>query len=163
MRRTTLHARRHRTDDDRDSGATLIEILISIVLLGLGVGAMLTALTVTITASATERDHANAHAWLQIASDVVYGIERVDCGVKGFPPAQAAVYNTYNAAVKSADNPEGWGSGNIEVVPPVKFWNGDIYQSQCYDDDGVSLQLIKIQVRNPGGEIVESVEIVKGG
>ncbi|MEJ7801268.1 MAG: prepilin-type N-terminal cleavage/methylation domain-containing protein [Ilumatobacter sp.] len=147
---------------DRDDGTTLIEVLISIVLLGIGVAAMLTTLSVTISASATERDHANGHAWLQIASDVVYGIERPDCGVLGQPPDQAGVYGAYNNAVKSAANPEGWADSNIEVVPPVKFWDGTVYQSECYDDKGVALQLIKIQVRNPKGEIVESVEIVKG-
>lgn len=146
---------------DPDNGTSLIEILISVVLLGLVVSAMLTTLTVTINASAIERDHANAHAWLQIATDVLYGEEREDCGTP-LLSRQNDVFTAYNSVVKGTDDPEGWGSSNIAVVPPVLFWDGDGYQSVCYDDENINLQLITIQVRNPDGEIVESVQVVKG-
>ena len=146
---------------DRDQGVSLIEILISVVLLGLVVTAMLTTLTVTISASATERDHANAHAWLQTASDVLYGEERIDCGTVA-SSNQAAVLASYQAAVKATSNPQGWDPSLIDVVPPVLFWDGDVYQSTCYDDENINLQLITIEVRNPRGEIVESVQVVKG-
>lgn len=145
----------------RDRGATLVEISIAIVLLGIGVTSMLTMLTVTIQASATERDHANAHAWLQTAADVLYGIERVDCNE--FANSDAIVLSTYDAAVKGTSNPEGWPTANIRVVPPVLYWNGDIYQSTCYDnEDGILLQLVTLEVRNPEGRIVETVQVVKG-
>ena len=136
---------------------TLIEVLISIVLLGLGISMMLTLLSVTIAASATERDHANAHAWLQTASDVLYGAPRADCTT-----GEQSVFDQYEPIVKSADNPEGWDSSNIDIVRPILFWDGDIYQSTCYDDENINLQLVTIQVTNPAGEIVESVQVVKG-
>ena len=63
----------------RDDGLSLIEVVISITLLGMGVAAMLTTLAVTVNASAVEHDHANAHAWLQSATDVLYGEDRADC------------------------------------------------------------------------------------
>lgn len=135
----------------------MIEVLISAVLLGLVGTAMLTTLSVTINASAIERDHANAHAWLQIASDVLYGEELIPCDL-----GQTAVYNGYNGIVKGTDDPENWGSSNIEVVAPVLFWDGDVYQSNCYSAENINLQLITIQVKNPDGEIVESVQVVKG-
>jgi type II secretory pathway pseudopilin PulG len=144
----------------RDHGTTLIELLISIVLLGIGVVGMLQNLTVTISASATERDHANAHAWLQSASDVLYGIERVDCGTT--TATNPNVASVYQDAVKGTSDPENWGSDKINVLPPVLFWDGEIYQDVCYDDLNINLQLITIEVRNPANDIVEVVQVVKG-
>lgn len=144
-----------------DRGSSLIEIVIAVVLLGLTVTAMLTTLTVTISASATERDHANAHAWLQTATDVLYGEERIDCGTVT-TSNQAAVLASYRAVVKGTSNPENWDPSLIDIVPPVLFWNGDIYQSTCYTEENINLQLVTIEVRNPNGEIVESVQVVKG-
>jgi type II secretory pathway pseudopilin PulG len=147
---------------ERDSGVTLIEILISIVLLGLVVGAMLTTLVVTVSASATERDHANAHAWLQTASDVLYGLERHDCGTEAVAQ-QDQVRTFYEDSIRgTAENPEQWPADKIEVVSPVLFWDGTGYQTTCYDDKNINLQLITIRVRNLDGKIVESVQVVKG-
>ena len=143
----------------RDDGLSLIEVAISITLLGLGVGAMLTTLAVTVSASATERDHANAHAWLQSATDVLYGEQRVDCD-------DPNLEDIYRSVIATTEDPEGWwepsNTGMIELVSPVLFWDGDIYQSTCYDDQGVALQLITLRVANPNGAIVETVEVVKG-
>lgn len=133
----------------------------AIVLLGTSVGAMLTAMRVTINAGTLQRDHANAYAWLQTASDVLYGFEREPCGTVAATDQQA-VFNRYQAIVANTDNPEGWPASNIEVVPPVKFWNGAIYQDICYDEFGVHLQLITLQVRDMNGRIIERIEVVKG-
>jgi prepilin-type N-terminal cleavage/methylation domain-containing protein len=147
----------------RDRGVSMIEILISIVLLGMAVSAMLTTLKVSISASATERDHANAHAWLQTASDVLYGLERLDCGTDDAPALEQAVRTFYETEIKNvATNPEGWPAQNIEVVPPVLFWDGEVYQNVCYDDDTINLQLITIRVRDLNNKIVETVQVVKG-
>lgn len=143
----------------RDHGSSLIEVLIAIVLLGTGVTAMLSSLATTVVASATERDHANAHAWLQSATDVLYGEPRVDCDDPGLEAIYAGILET-------AKDPEGWweasNRGKIELVSPVLFWDGDIYQSTCYDNEGLGLQLVTIRVRSSDGTIVESVEVVKG-
>lgn len=144
----------------RDPGVSLVELLIAIVLLGIVVVAMLTTLRVTVAASATERDHANAHAWLQSAADVLYGVERVDCGTPTV--TNSNVLTTYQTAVKSASDPEQWGADNINVIPPVLFWDGNVYQNVCYDDQNINLQLITIEVRNPANAVVETVQVVKG-
>ena len=148
----------------RDRGISLVEILVSIVLLGTAITALLTTLRVTIDASALDRDHANAHAWLQTAADVLYGEERMDCGSEA-ASNQDAVYAYYNSIVKGTDesNPEGWPADKIEVVYPVMFWDGEQYQLTCYDDQGINLQLITIQVRNLDDRIIETVQVVKGG
>jgi prepilin-type N-terminal cleavage/methylation domain-containing protein len=152
------------TDDQRprDSGMTLVESLVSIVLVGtLAVAGMVTLRT-TVIASTLDRDHANAHAWLQSASDVLYGAEREDCGTQT-ASNEVALRQVYTDIIRTTDNPEGWPAENIYVVPPVMFWDGvDQYGTTCYDDSGINLQLIKLEVRDTGGKIVESVEIVKG-
>ena len=156
--------------NDQDRGVSMVEILVSVVLLGTVVVAVLTTIRASVTASALNRDHANAHAWLQTATNVLYGSERVDCGTELDTPAQFAlkqneVWSSYDSIAKgtSAANPEGWPAAQISVVFPVEFWDGDSYQSvKCYDDFDINLQLITLQVAAPDGRIVESVQMVKG-
>jgi Tfp pilus assembly protein PilV len=145
----------------RDRGTSLIEILVAIVLLGGAVGAMLTTLRVTVSASSLQRDHANAYAWLQTAADVLYGAEREDCGTTT-TSRQAAVVARYQQIVSGTENPENWPAQNIEVLPPVYFWDGTRYQLTCYDDQGINLQLVTLQVRNLDGRIIERIQVVKG-
>jgi hypothetical protein len=154
----------HAPGSDRrvDRGSSLVEILVSVVLIGMVVTAVLVTLRTSVSASSTNRDHVNGHAWLQSASDVLYGSAREDCGTEALsrePQVRAA----YEAIVRTTANPEGWPAEQISVVPPVLFWDGDsTYQTTCYDDSGVNLQLITIEVRGPNGRIVESVQVVKG-
>ena len=133
-----------------------------VVLIGMVVTAILATLRTSVTASSLNRDHTNAHAWLQSASDVLYGSAREDCGTESLsrePNLRAA----YEQTVRSTTNPEGWPADNIRVVPPVLFWDGDsTYQTTCFDDAGVNLQLITLEVRGLDGRIVESVQVVKG-
>lgn len=146
----------------RDAGMSLVEVMVAIVLTGtLAVAGMVT-LRASIVASGADRDHANAHAWLQTATDVLYGAERVDCGTQANTTA-AAVADAYELIARGTPNPQGWPAASISVVRPVKFWDGtSTYQGTCFDDSGINLQLIQLQVRAPDGRIVESVEIVKG-
>lgn len=141
---------------------TLVESLVSIVLVGtLAVAGMVTLRT-TVIASTLDRDHANAHAWLQTASDVLYGTEREDCGTET-ASREADLRAAYTTVIQATENPEGWPAANIRIVPPVKFWDGvSAYGTTCYDDAGINLQLIKLEVRDMSGKIVENVEIVKG-
>ncbi len=139
-----------------------MEILVSIVLIGMVVTALLVTLRTTVNAAALNRDHANAHAWLQSASDVLYGSPRADCGTQAANLA-GTVADEYEAIIRATSNPEGWPADHISVVRPVLFWDGESsYQSTCYDDSGVNLQLITIEVRGLDGRIVESVQVVKG-
>ena len=146
----------------RDTGFSLVEVVIAILLISVTATASLVTLRTAVKASATNRDHANAHAWLQTATDVLYGVERQDCGTTT-ASLESTVRAYYESVIRTTSNPAGWPSTNIEVVSPVKFWDGQsTYQATCYDDLGINLQLITLRVRNPDGEIVETVEIVKG-
>lgn len=146
----------------RDCGQSLVEVLIAVVLTGtLAVAGMIT-LRASIVGSRLDRDHANAQAWLQSASDVLYGAARADCGTEALSDAEN-VAKAYDLIIRTTPNPRNWDPNLIEVVRPVVFWDGeDEYQSTCYDDSGINLQLITIQVSAPDGRIVESVQIVKG-
>lgn len=133
----------------------------AILLIGTTASAGLVTLRTSIMASATNRDHSNAHAWLQTATDVLYGASREDCGTTTSSQVNA-VKSQYQQVVRQTSNPQNWPSTNISVTS-VLFWDGESsYQTTCYDDYGINLQLITIQVTNPDGEIVESVQIVKG-
>lgn len=146
----------------RDDGLSMVEVLVAVVLLGTAVVAILGALRTSVKASALNRDHANAHAWLQTATDVLYGAPREDCGTIA-ASREPEVRAAYQDIVRTTVNPEGWPAANIEVVGPVLFWDGtQAYGSVCYDDAGINLQLVTLQVRAPDGRIVESVEVVKG-
>ena len=146
----------------RDAGMSLIEVMVAIMLTGtLAVAGMVTLRT-SIRASSIDRDHSNAHAWLQTASDVLYGSPRFDCGTET-ATNEVAVRAYYQSIVEDTSNPRGWPADQISIIEPVKFWDGtSTYQNICYDDSGINLQLITIEVRDPEGKIVESVEIVKG-
>src|SRR5215216_2744948 len=61
-----------RTTAESDAGTSLVEILVCVVLMGMVVTAILATLRTSVSASSLNRDHANAHAWLQSASDVLY-------------------------------------------------------------------------------------------
>lgn len=157
--------------DEGDDGATLIEVLISIVLLSTVVAATLGGLYTTIQASALDRDHANAHAWLQTAADMLYARELDQCDPMVAPATE--ISNTiaeYEATVQQTDNPEGWAAANINVLE-VEWWSIDIdpvtgigteaWGSQC-DSGDTNLQKIKIQVTAEDGRIVEEVEVIIG-
>lgn len=146
----------------RDEGMTLVEVLVAIVLTGTLAVTGMVCLRVSIVGSSNNRDHANAHAWLQTASDVLYGAALLDCGTETSTNAEAVAV-AYEAIAQGTPNPQGWPPGKITVVRPVKFWDGtSTYQNKCYDDSGINLQLIQLQVSAPDGRILETVEIVKG-
>jgi hypothetical protein len=154
-----------------DEGVSVIEILISIVLLGSIVAATLTALTTTITASALDRDHANAHAWLQTASDMLYARDVRQCD-ESKPAAEeiAATIDDYQETVSATENPEDWES-HLITVTGVQWWSIDkdangvgveSWGTVC-DSIDTNLQRVSLRVRAPDGDIVEEVEVIIGG
>jgi hypothetical protein len=134
------------------------------VLLGASGVATLGAMAASSRGSALQRDLSNAQAWLQGAADVIQGTPRQDCdnvnGVAG--EGEARVRTTYQGIAQSVTNPDGWPATHITVLQPVLFWDGDQYQSTCYDNFGINLQLVTLQVTNPTGKVVETVQVVKG-
>ena len=162
----------------RDLGATLVEIIVAIVLLGTVVAATLTTLTTTITAGALDRDHANAHAWLQTAADMLYARELISCGEDKVPATPTVelytiqeIADLYEATIMSTENPEGWSSSNIQVVG-LEYWSIDVdpatgvgteaWGTTC-DAKDTNLQKVELRVTAEDGRIVEEVEVIIGG
>jgi type II secretory pathway pseudopilin PulG len=145
----------------RDAGMSYVELLVGIVLLGTVVVAVLTGVQSTIVASRINRDHSTATAWLQSASDVLYGVTRIDCGNAPITN-EAAVIAAYNSIARSTPNSEGWPPDRISVTD-VKFWNGSAFDISCQDDFAKTLQLISLSVTDESNAELETVKIVKGG
>jgi Tfp pilus assembly protein PilV len=179
MRRTPFTRRaRSTTPTDtcrrrRDAGVSLVEILIAIVLISTVVVATLTALRTTIMASAADRDHANAHAWLQTAADMLYARDLITCGSMdpGNPANDIAlIANEYEKTIQQTDNPEGWSAPNISVIG-LEWWSIDINSSgvgteawgTVCDAKDTNLQKVELQVTAESGRIVEEVEVIIGG
>ena len=156
-------------DRRRDAGGSLIEILIGISLLGTVVAATLTGLTTAVTASALDRDHANAHAWLQTAADMLYARDLDECDATVDPATEIA--NTiaeYESTIRQTDNPEGWSPGNIHVtnvefysidIDPVSGLGTEAWGTTCR---GSNLQRVSMRVTSEDGDIVEEVEVIIG-
>lgn len=167
---TSTHARRRaERRGETDRGTTLIELLIAIVLIGGVVAGTMATLRATTIAGTMHRDHSNAHGWLQSASDVLYAAPRTDCNPALPDKGEANTRTAYKSIVNGVTNPQGFADWQIQIVPKVQFWNsGNIdsdpdveffFGPDC--DPNLTLQLIKIEVRNKDSQIIESVEIVK--
>ncbi len=164
-------AARSRRRGRRDSGATFVELLVSIVLIGTAVVGALTALRATIIGTRIEQDHSKAQQWLQSAVGVLERENFADCvSVSLSGPAIQSAYTSAiaydpTANPDGAKAPFGFEGGSIEVSEPL-VWDGSGFvpfgtQSQCYDDVLLRQQLITVTVRNAAGDIVESVDLVK--
>jgi hypothetical protein len=162
----TARPRRRRAD----SGMSFIEVLVSIVLLGTTVIGVLAATRATIIGSRIERDHSKAQQWLQSAVGVIERTDFEDCNAVGDGPA---IRNAYQAAVDyhptsnpdGAKPPFGFDGGSIEISIPL-VWDGEEFipfslQNRCFDDVLLRQQLITVTARNPDGQIVESVDLIK--
>lgn len=138
-----------------DRGATFVELLVAVVLIGIVVVAVVAGTRATVVASRVNRDHSSATAWLQSASDVLYGETRAECGTL------ATIKSFYDPVVQSTPNSEGWPASRIRVTD-VKFWNGQSFGTTC-NDHSKTLQLITLVVVDADSRPLESVQIVKGG
>ena len=132
----------------------------AVILLGVGGAGTLTAVTVAIRGSGESARLSGARRWLVSASDYLAsdGVPRVAC-----TSGEAAVRSAYQSAIQSVttSRPSGWPAGQITVVAPVLFWNGDTYGSTCYDTSGLRLQLITLRATAPTGGETETITLVK--
>lgn len=144
-----------------DTGATFVEVLVSIVLLGTIVVATLTGLRATIIGSEIDEDSARAQAWLQAAADEIFHTPYVDC----------ASVSTYQAAADAATRPNEWdlASGAVIAVSSVQYLSRSGVSEQwgptCAAGDPDSplyAQLVTIVVTDPDGDFTKSLEVVKG-
>ena len=152
---------------------TLIEIVIAVGLMGLVVVGMMSLLSSTIKASRLDRDHSNAHAWLQTASDMLYARQPEACdptlSASALLTQRQTIMRDYQDTVQATGNPENWDPANLTVVD-LLFWHYARNPTTNGVDEGwydnrctTKLQLVKLLVRSDAGEIIEEVEVVIGG
>jgi prepilin-type N-terminal cleavage/methylation domain-containing protein len=168
---TPRHPGRRTAFVSRDRGMTLVEILISITLMSLVVGGVLAAVRVTVVATAVDRDHANAHAWLQTAADVLYARELVQCTpIDGAATNIDDIISAYEATIQETENPEHWPASNISIFD-LQLWHVDFDPVTKLTEEGwgdacdaadTNLQRVGIEVRSPNDDVVERVEVIIG-
>ena len=149
----------------------MIEVLIGITLLGTVVAATLTGLTTAITASSLDRDHANAHAWLQTAADMLYARELDQCDPAIAPATEIADTIAGIRGHRATDRQSRRLGCREHPRHVVEWWSIDIdpatglgteaWGTQC-DSGDTNLQRISMQVTSEDGEIVEEVEVIIG-
>lgn len=157
---------------------TLVELLIAITIMGIAVVAVLATVRVTTVSTAVSRDHAKAYQWLQSAVGILESAPRASCET-----GEVAVREQYTTIIRDAmatldQSPDAladgaevaiWQPDQIEVLAPVKAWDGSAYwapgesATYCHEADGFKLQLVTLQVRNPDGRIIETLQVVKHG
>lgn len=160
----------------RDSGATLVEVVIAVVLVGVLLTVVLGAARVSIIGTRLERDHAKSYQWLQSANGVLQAADRVSCDHDpvnvpedaAFGSGEEKVRLTYEQTIRDGVvNPPEWADYQLSVLYPVMVWDGAQYwepaaaPKPCYDADGYLLQLVTLQVTSPDGEIIETIQVVK--
>ena len=155
----------------RDDGLTLIEVIVAVMLMGLVVASTMTLLVGVISASGLNRDHANAHAWLQTAADMLYASELDRCDPDSTVPVatqRLEIMDGYETTVRETENPSGWNANNIEVID-LEFWHIARAADESLDEQWVTdrcttdLQKVELRVRGVDGRIVEEVEVIIGG
>lgn len=157
----------------RDSGVSLLEVLIAITLIGVAVTSIIVAVQVTATASGIDEDHANSFSWLQAASDEIYRIPRLSCATN----TPDAIRTAYSAAIQTPNvpKPDAWPNAtaaSIQVTgiqflgkasPDDDYEWGDTYclEGGVYANAPQYTQRITIRAISPKG-LVKTLQMVKG-
>lgn len=136
--------------EERDRGATFIEILVSVVLLGTAGVAVLTALAASATGAAVQREVSTAQAALASAADAMVDVDAADDNY-----VACASPGSYAAVVAGA-SPD----AAVSVVT-VEFWDPSTqsYQASCMSPDADRLQ--RITLSSSVGDHTATLAIVK--
>ena len=137
----------------RDSGLSLVEVLVSVVLIGLAVISVLGALGGSLIASAQHRKHATTDTLLRSAAELITGpaTTYVTC-------ANAATY----ASALPADP-----TGTITVtIQSVEYWTGTAggaFDTSCSNssDPDLNAQRITLLATSSDGRLSETMQFVK--
>lgn len=130
---------------------------------------VLAAVRTTVIATTTERDHSKAQQWLQSAVQVIEDETFGDCrDPSDVAQSHTEVLAQYQTKIQADANPPiGWAPSQLSIVSPLDVWDGTGWTGyptagDCYDDFGLQLQRITIQVVSPDGSILRTVQVVKG-
>jgi type II secretory pathway pseudopilin PulG len=137
----------------------MVEIVVSIAILGIVGSAILGGLYASVVGSRIERDHSRAHEWLQSATEVLANdVPWADCTIHSATELQSI----YQAALRAetAIVPPDWSTSYLTIPRPVQFPDpSGAYGAPCVADE--NRQKVLIQVSDPNGDVIETVEVVK--
>jgi type II secretory pathway pseudopilin PulG len=151
-----------------DRGASMIEILISVLLMGIAVSTILPALWVSVRASQTSDSQAEVMAVLSDAANRLSRSGWVIC-----PESDAT--GGYEAQVDAAASEKGWGPDAVEVTtimywdPSTESWTPDnaLVAGGCSGaDDSITpdqtLQRVTVTASTPDGRFTRVIEVILG-
>lgn len=157
----TRHEQQH-----GDRGASFVEVLVAIVLLGTVVVAALAGLRASIIGTEVDEDSARSQAWLQAATDEIYGTPYLGCDTN----SAANIVLAYQSAADAATRPNGWASGATIVVTDVRYLSGTgtseawgAHSTCAAGNAGSPIypQLIFLRVTDPEGIFTARLEVIK--
>jgi hypothetical protein len=172
MDSTTRH--RHPAGGDgpsstaRDTGASMIEILISVLLMGIAVSTILPALWVSVRASQISDSQAEVMAVLSDAANRLSRSGWVVCPDEN-------VSGGYEAQVDAAAAKQGWGPDAVEITA-ISYWDPTSQQWTSANaleaggcsgaDDSVTpdqtLQRVIVTAATPDGRFTRTIEVILG-
>lgn len=151
-----------------DRGASMIEILISVLLMGIAVSTILPALWVSVRASQTSDSQAEVMAVLSDASNRLSRSGWVIC-----PESNST--GGYEAQVDAAAAEKGWGPDAVGITaiaywdPSTQTWGSEngLEAGGCSGaDDSITpdqtLQRVTVTASTPDGRFTRSIEVVIG-
>jgi Tfp pilus assembly protein PilV len=136
----------------RDSGETLIELLVAIVVIGIGVTALLGAWQIAVSSSSLTSNRSKAEAVLRSWAESVATV--TDTGAAAYVPCAGP------ASIPAAS---GLPSGFTAVVAGVKYWTASGWSSTCPSPD-LGAQRVSLTVTSPSGlypGISQSLDVVR--
>jgi type II secretory pathway pseudopilin PulG len=163
----------HEAGDDRernepDRGATLVEVLVSVVLLGMVVSSILPAMWAAIRVSRVSDEQARVEAVLGSAVDRVSNYGWHPC-----PEADAA--GGYESKARNAAAIFDWPASTVDIVR-IQYWDtstrtwsdtnpvpdGDCTRTVIAITKERTLQKVTIRVTSPSGDDSNQVDVVVG-
>lgn len=152
----------------RDRGASMVEILVSVLLMGIAVSTILPALWVSVRASQTSDSQAEVIAVLSDAANRLSRAGWVVC------PEDDAT-GGYEVQVDAAAAEKGWGPSAVGITaisywdPAAQVWTmtNTLEDGGCAGvDDSVTpdqtLQRVTVTAATPDGRFTRSIEVILG-
>ena len=133
----------------KDTGDTLIEVLITLAVLGITAASLLLAFSTSISASAQHRNLAVSDTVLRSATETIFS----DIQSKAVPlscSVKAAQYQSLITAQGTALVPVIWSSSYQVAITNVAYWNGSKFSSMNTCTTGYPQQFT-VQVKGLGG------------